>query len=205
MEIGAIYLFAGSAAPSGFLMCDGSDVSRTTYADLFSVIGSAFGTGDGSTTFNLPNLSGRVPVGSTSGMAFASTGGEESHTLTSSEIPEHTHTIPQHGHTDDISFKTPVLVHSITSQPSYNYSAPNGTVNSGVSDSDQRCYKGTSSANAGRSGNVSITAHSESNCTMSGGVTDCVAFSMDNAGSGVAHNNMMPYITLNYVIYAGGN
>lgn len=205
MEIGAIYLFAGNVAPSGFLMCDGSAVSRTDYAGLFSVIGSAFGVGDGSTTFNLPDLSGRVPVGSTDGMAFASSGGEESHALAVSEMPRHAHDIPQHGHTDDISFDTPELVHSITSQPSYTYSSPGGTVNSGVSASGTRCYTNTSSVSASRSSDVSIADHPAGNCTMSGGVTDCPAFDMDNDGSGVAHNNMMPYIVLNYVIYAGGN
>lgn len=60
---GSVQPFAGSAAPTGWLLCDGSAVSRTTYADLFAVIGTSYGSGDGSTTFNLPNLKGRVPVG----------------------------------------------------------------------------------------------------------------------------------------------
>lgn len=61
--VGSISMYAGSTAPSGWLICDGSAVSRTDYADLFSVIGTTYGTGNGSTTFNLPNLKGRVPVG----------------------------------------------------------------------------------------------------------------------------------------------
>ena len=60
---GLISMFAGSTAPTGWLICDGSAVSRTTYADLFSAIGTTYGNGNGSTTFNLPNLQGRVPVG----------------------------------------------------------------------------------------------------------------------------------------------
>lgn len=52
---GAVMAFAGSSAPEGWLVCDGSAVSRTTYADLFAVIGTTYGSGDGSTTFNLPN------------------------------------------------------------------------------------------------------------------------------------------------------
>lgn len=60
---GVIHIFAGSTAPSGWLICDGSAVSRTTYADLFAVIGTTYGSGDDSTTFNLPNLKGRVAVG----------------------------------------------------------------------------------------------------------------------------------------------
>ena len=61
--VGSINLYAGSTAPTGWLICDGSAVSRTTYANLFSVIGTTYGTGDGSTTFNLPNLKRRFPLG----------------------------------------------------------------------------------------------------------------------------------------------
>ena len=60
---GFIFPYAGSATPAGFLPCDGSAVSRATYALLFAVIGTTYGVGDGSTTFNLPNLKGRVIVG----------------------------------------------------------------------------------------------------------------------------------------------
>lgn len=56
---GIVLAFAGSSAPSGFLVCDGSAVSRTSYSELFSVIGTAHGSGDGSTTFNLPDYRGR--------------------------------------------------------------------------------------------------------------------------------------------------
>lgn len=61
--IGAVLPFAGSAAPTGFLLCDGTAVSRTTYAALFAIIGTAYGAGDGSSTFNVPSLLGRVPIG----------------------------------------------------------------------------------------------------------------------------------------------
>jgi len=86
--------FAGSVAPSGYLMCDGSAVSRTNYSNLFAVIGTTYGVGDGSTTFNVPDLRGRVPVGKNTG-TFSSlglTGGEESHTMTVNEMPAHKHT-----------------------------------------------------------------------------------------------------------------
>lgn len=62
--VGAIFPFGGTDIPISFLLCDGSAVSRTDYADLFNVIGTAFGTGDDSTTFNLPDLRETVPVGS---------------------------------------------------------------------------------------------------------------------------------------------
>lgn len=61
--VGAIYPFGGTVIPTSFLLCDGSAVSRTDYEDLFNVIGTAFGTGDGSTTFNLPDLRESVPKG----------------------------------------------------------------------------------------------------------------------------------------------
>lgn len=60
---GMITTFAGDTAPTGWLVCDGSAVSRTTYRDLFLVVGTIYGSGDGSTTFNLPNLKGKVVTG----------------------------------------------------------------------------------------------------------------------------------------------
>ena len=60
---GTILPFGGSSVPGNFLICDGTNVSRTTYARLFAVIGTAYGTGDGSSTFGLPDLQDRVPLG----------------------------------------------------------------------------------------------------------------------------------------------
>lgn len=61
-DAGFISAFAGSTAPAGWLVCDGSAISRTDYADLFAAISTTYGTGDGSTTFNLPDLSGKLPL-----------------------------------------------------------------------------------------------------------------------------------------------
>jgi microcystin-dependent protein len=61
--VGEVKNFAGTALPTGYLWCDGAAISRTTYADLFLVIGTAYGAGDGSTTFNVPNMQGRTAVG----------------------------------------------------------------------------------------------------------------------------------------------
>lgn len=60
---GAIFQWVTASAPSGYLLCDGSNVSRNTYSTLFSVVGTSYGTGDGSTTFTLPNFQARVPIG----------------------------------------------------------------------------------------------------------------------------------------------
>ncbi len=94
---GTIKLYAGGTAPTGYLICDGTAVSRTTYADLFAVLSTTYGSGDGSTTFNVPDFRRRVPVGAggtgtaTLGNARGNTGGAETHTLTEAEMPAHTH------------------------------------------------------------------------------------------------------------------
>ncbi|MEN9697187.1 MAG: Microbacterium phage TinyTimothy, partial [Bacteroidota bacterium] len=91
---GVVSAYAGSVAPLGYLLCDGSAVNRTTYSALYAIIGTTYGIGDGSTTFNVPDLRGRVPVGKNTG-TFSSlglTGGEESHTMTVNEMPAHKHT-----------------------------------------------------------------------------------------------------------------
>lgn len=94
--IGIVDVFAGSTIPTGWLECTGAAVSRTTYAALFAVIGTTFGAGDGSTTFNTPDLRGRSVVGYKSTdsnfNAIGKTGGTKTHTLTIAELPAHTHT-----------------------------------------------------------------------------------------------------------------
>jgi len=79
---GTIVPWTDSSLPSGFLECDGSNVSRTTYADLFGVIGTTYGSGDGSTTFGLPDLQDNVAVGKSGTKALASTGGANTVTST---------------------------------------------------------------------------------------------------------------------------
>lgn len=101
--IGAVQAYGGSPPP-GWLACDGSAVSRTTYANLFAVIGTTFGAGDGSTTFNVPDLRGRGPIGSGTGTGLTARTlgqqlGNETHTITVTELPPHNHTITDPGHT----------------------------------------------------------------------------------------------------------
>ena len=89
MPVGCVIPFAGAAAPTGWLLCQGQAVSRTTYAQLFSVIGTTYGSGDGSTTFNLPNMRGRVAVGSDANLG--GTVGVKNVTLSIAQIPAHSH------------------------------------------------------------------------------------------------------------------
>ena len=105
LPIGSTIPFAGATLPesSGYLICDGSTVSRAIYENLFLVIGTNYGSGDGSTTFNLPDLRGRsvIGVGQGNGLTdrtLAATGGEEVHTLNIAEMPNHNHTISDPGH-----------------------------------------------------------------------------------------------------------
>lgn len=94
---GVVVPYAGSAAPAGWLLCDGAAVSRATYAALFAIIGVVYGAGDGSTTFNVPNYKGRVPVGVDAAQSefdvVGEVGGAKTHTLQISEMPAHTHPV----------------------------------------------------------------------------------------------------------------
>ena len=109
--VGDIIMTGSATARTGWLLCDATAYSRTTYADLFAAIGTTYGAGDGSTTFNVPDMRGRVPVGVGTGTGGGASGtglpaggsaltararaawlGGETHTLTTDEMPLHTHT-----------------------------------------------------------------------------------------------------------------
>lgn len=164
--VGTVQAFAGSTIPSGWLLCNGQAVSRTTYAKLYSVIGTKYGSGDGSTTFNVPNLQGRVPVGvssSDSDFDLADTGGEKTHTLIQAELPAHTHSVSTNGyHTHG-----------------YGNGSPKRAADGKYWNT---CHGGSASTTTGAG------SHSH---TVNGG------------GSNDAHNNLQPYIALNYIICVG--
>jgi microcystin-dependent protein len=180
MPVGAVMPFAGATAPSGWLLCYGQAVSRTTYAALFTATGTAHGVGDGSTTFNVPDMRGRAPIGLDNiggssaerlstyvGHTTLGTGiGAEQITLSIAQIPSHNHggstsTDGDHAH----SYQAPV----------YNTNASAG--------SDRTVANSNTSVNTGTAG-----AHSHT---------------ITSQGGGGAHNNVQPSLTLNYILYAG--
>ena len=171
---GALMPYAGLSAPTGFLLCDGSAVSRSTYATLFAALddGNIYGAGDGSSTFNLPDLRGRViagqddmggssgnrltnQTGGLNGDTLGATGGSETHTLTTAQLASHTHSFSD---TDSITAMT--------------FLSDGLGVNRG----------GSGQSSSSNSISVSISGTTGS------------------AGSGSAHNNVQPTIILNYII-----
>lgn len=174
---GALMPFAGASAPTGFLLCDGSAVSRSTYATLFSAVSTTYGSGDGSSTFNLPDLRGRViagqddmggasanrltdQTGGVNGDTLGDTGGSETHTLTTAQLAAHTHTFSD---TD---------AHTVSFPRAFISGAANNSVN--VDGSGQRHDGGT--------------------------LTVSISGTTSSTGSGSAHNNVQPTIILNYII-----
>jgi microcystin-dependent protein len=171
----------GTTVPNScFAFPFGQPISRTTYAALFALIGTAYGSGDGSTTFNLPDKRGRVsaaqdamggtPMGristaTLSGTSIGASGGAETHVLTVSEMPSHSH-----------------VAHSSDSGHSHS-----GEVDSGRA------------ANAGVVGESGGLHYSQSGGTT-GVASAIITTTIDSQGDGGAHTNMQPTILCNYII-----
>ena len=109
VPVGVVDAFAGATAPSGWLLCYGQAVSRTAYPVLFTTLSTTYGSGDGSTTFNIPDMRGRAVAGKddmggtaasrltstvlTASNTLGATGGTQTHVLTTAQMPSHTHTV----------------------------------------------------------------------------------------------------------------
>lgn len=176
---GMVMPYAGASAPSGWLLSYGQAISRSTYSDLFSAIGTTYGVGDGSTTFNVPDFRGRTIAGQDdmggvsanrltnqsgglNGDTLGAAGGSETHTLTEAELASHTHFLVKDGTYNGGSW-------GLSSTLPIREGVPNDTP-----DNHQYILKsGTGTADVGLS---------------------------SATGSGTAHNNVQPTIILNYII-----
>lgn len=200
MFVGNIIAFIGSTIPDGYMICDGSAISRSEYSELFNVIGTTYGQGDGSSTFNIPNFTGKVALCTSSEHSTGTSGGEAYHELSYTETPIHSHLIPEHTHSNNITAKTPVMSHSVT-QPELNYyriSTASYKFASGSSGNIRTT--GSTSKNMTSNGDITVDDHPATACTVTGGISDCPTFNTESTGGGVAHNNMMPYMAITYLI-----
>jgi microcystin-dependent protein len=188
---GTVLDFAGSSAPTGFVLCNGAAVSRTTYSGLYAALGGAsspWGQGDGSTTFNVPDLRGVAAIGAGQGTgltnrALGARGGEETHQLVLSELASHTHTQNSHthglsdgGHSHQTNYYA-IAVRNDAAQTVALTPAGQSGASAG--------YFYTSNANIQANSNLTINSATAAN---------------NNAGSDGAHNNMPPFAVLNKII-----
>lgn len=170
---GEIKAFAGDDVPDGYLVCDGSAVSRSAFQNLYNTIGTLWGTGDGSTTFNLPNLIGRFPVGSST-VPVGSSGGSDQVTLTVSNLPSHSHSVTDPGHN-----------HGIT-DPQHNHTIPTGTV----------AGSGAVQNNVNPSGTLN-TGSSSTGVTVNSNTT---GVTIGNTGGGAPVDVTPPFAVVLYII-----
>lgn len=190
---GAILMYGGAAAPSGWLLCNGSAVSRTTYADLFAVVGTTFGVGDGSTTFNLPNFQDRFPAGlGADADSFADTLGG---TGGSQDAVVVTHT-----HTDTLT------------APAHTHSAGSLSIDSSARFGSSQGFLGTGSAgtndffpnyNNGSFPTYGFTMSATDLAvtgTSGGASATALTGSIDNTGVSGTNANLPPYLTVNFII-----
>lgn len=176
--IGEVRMNAGAVVPTGWLACDGSVVSRTTYAALFAAIGTVWGAGDGTTTFGLPDLRGKAPIGVGTGTGLTARAlgvylGTETHALTTAQLASH-----DHGNTTDES-----ATHTHTPAVG-TYGQTNNFANEST---------GLGGGAVGPGGRGTPAGSSDSNGHVHGTAV---------AGSGTAHPNMQPSAALNFVIRA---
>ena len=211
VPVGSGALWFTPTPPTNWLICDGSSLSTTAYPALFAAIGYTFG-GSGA-NFNLPALAGAFPFGVGAGVALAATGGESAHTLAATEIPAHAHPITDvahnhgvnqspHSHPDGThahaaSGSQDPHSHTVNGSPGFGFGPnlpPSPIVNTGsqqTSTAQPNVYVNVAAASSNigaANANVSLNASGTGLSTT------------QNAGGGGAHNNMPPFIGVNFII-----
>ena len=177
---GMVQMFAGTTAPAGWLFCRGQAISRVTYDSLFAVIGTTYGAGDGSTTFNLPDFRDRFTVGAGSSYALNAKGGANTVTLSTTHIPAHTH--GKSGAITSGITSSGAHTHTFKTQADY---AAKGTKKGIYSESDGT-WTGTSVMTSTGAHTHNLPAHEHT-----------------SVGGGQAHENRPPYIGINFIICTG--
>lgn len=216
---GMLAPYAGATAPNGWLICDGQAVSRTTYSALFAVISTTYGSGDGSTTFQIPNLKGRTIFGYDASnsrydtMAKATSPGATADvTLIEANIPSHRHTISHtHGmtsstHSHSITDGAGSHSHggSTTGGASYSYIYNVDTWNTVQGGGAQTAVRSFSNLVVGHNHTISSDGGHNHGVNGDGNHSHSTNSQSDSnsgyTGSGTAVNVQNPYITMQYII-----
>lgn len=196
MPVGEVSIFAGSAAPTGWLLCNGASLLRASYPALFAVIGVVYGAADG-THFNVPNLKGRVVVGvdaaQTEFDALAEVGGTKTHLLIAAEMPSHGHVQNQHNHTQDSHGHTQnAHGHTVRTDDNLYIIGESAAYAAGGTEAMRR------NAGADIAAATNTTATNQTTVAGNQGATA----TNQNTGGGGAHQNLQPYMALHYIIQA---
>lgn len=228
LPVGSVVEYASDTIPENWLLCDGRAVSRTTYAQLFKVIGTTWGVGDGSTTFNLPSKLGLVTVGKnsndTSFKTLNTKGGNKTTTLTSEQLPVHTHSIPAHSHglnshthtyskSSTTSGSTILTIDQIPAH-SHKQRVSSNSGNQAVrkdyvadqncSIYDQGCNTGSTGGGKGHTHTITLT--STNTGASSGNTANSSELTTGNGpGKATAFSNLPPYVTSNFIIKAANS
>ena len=201
-EVGAIKPWGKSTAPAGYVLCDGAAISRTDYADLFGVISTTYGAGNGSTTFNVPDLQGKMPQGYDGNTYnLAGTGGANTVTVSvtnnqaAASAVTNTQSVTVTGSIANTSLTTAQLAsHSHSFQRGTEASHPtvmdNSTRISGPS-------RGDSTLTTNNSGDG--TGHNHTH-TLAGTLTGAVTGTLSGTVTGSGTNSFSPYVVVNYII-----
>ena len=195
---GIIEMFAGSTAPNGWLICNGDAVSRSAYSDLFKIIGTTYGVGNSNSTFTLPDMRGRCPIGVGTGASLTartlgSNVGAETATLSEANMASHTHTA-------SVGTESVTHTHTGTSggqsaDHTHYFSHTAGTSGSyGLMDSATASSSGQPST-----GGISAD-HTHSTTTGNESANHTHSVTNSNTGSGTAFGIMSPSIVVNFII-----